>query len=132
MLWMIWIKRCCFFLLLIMKSAFAIEVAITVDDLPYVGDYEKNPTADKLKTVQLMLDEVLTQYEKVGVQFISLPDALADPVYAINADTVSDTGYTFLNEIRRSRHLQNPPTVTKFYDSIPENQLSTLCVENEK
>jgi peptidoglycan/xylan/chitin deacetylase (PgdA/CDA1 family) len=307
---MLWIKRCCFFLLLIMKSAFAIEVAITVDDLPYVGDYEKNPTTSKLQTVQrmldvfkkhhlteiygfingyrvdneqsreilqlwvqsgpllgnhtyshmdlvshsantyiqdiqkndpilikfmgnknyhyfrypylregnteakreavrdyllnhhyqiaevtmdfwdylwnvpyerclkqknqnaiaylktsylsssvnaiqaaralsyvlfqrdikyilllhigsfdaIMLDKVLTEYEKAGVHFISLPDALSDPVYAINADTVSDTGYTFLNEIRRSRHLPNPPTVTKFYDSIPEDKLSTLCV----
>jgi peptidoglycan/xylan/chitin deacetylase (PgdA/CDA1 family) len=74
-----------------------------------------------------MLDQLLTQYEKLGVKFISLPDALSDKAYNINSGTIRDTGYTFLNEIRVSRKLHNPDIVKIFYDSIPENKLAAIC-----
>lgn len=75
----------------------------------------------------LMLDDLLTAYEKNGVKFISLKDALTDDVYQINPNIVSDRTYTFLNQIRLSRGLQNPPVVTKLYDSFPESKLDSLC-----
>ncbi len=74
-----------------------------------------------------MLDQVLTQYEKLGVKFIALPDALSDKVYDIDSGTIRDTGYTFLNEIRVSRKLNNPEVVKSFYNLIPENKLATMC-----
>jgi len=76
-----------------------------------------------------MLDQLLTQYEKRGVKFISLQDALSDQIYNINSGTIGNVGYTFLNEIRVSRNLHNPEVVSKFYDSIPENRLASICNE---
>lgn len=75
----------------------------------------------------IMLDQVLTRYEKLGAKFISLPEALTDEVYSINSEIIRDTGYTLLNEIRLSRKLDNPDSVTKFYNSIPEDRLSQIC-----
>ena len=77
----------------------------------------------------IMLDQVLSSYEKLGVKFIPLPVALSDKVYSIDSGIVRDTGYTFLNEIRLSRKLANPKSVTKFYDSIPEDKLGKICGE---
>ena len=74
-----------------------------------------------------MLDQLLTQYEKLGVKFITLQDALNDKAYDINSGVISNTGYTFLNEIRVSRKLPNPEIVKTFYDSIPEQKLATIC-----
>src|SRR6185437_2043197 len=76
-----------------------------------------------------MLDQLLTQYEKRCVKFISLQDALSDQIYNINSGTIGNVGYTFLNEIRVSRNLHNPEVVSKFYDSIPENRLASICNE---
>lgn len=58
-----------------------------------------------------MLDELLTAYEKNGVKFISLSDALNDEIYKINPNVVGDRTYTFLNQIRASRGLKNPVSV---------------------
>lgn len=74
-----------------------------------------------------MLDKLLTAYEKHGVKFISLPEALTDEVYTINPNVVRDRAYTFLNQVRLSRGLQNPGIVTKLYDTLPEEKLSNLC-----
>lgn len=74
-----------------------------------------------------MLDELLTAYEKQNVKFISLKDALSDEVYKINPNVVRDRAYTFLNQVRLSRGLNNPDIVTKLYESLPEDQLNKLC-----
>lgn len=74
-----------------------------------------------------MLDELLTAYEKHGVKFISLPEALTDEVYTINPNVVRDRAYTFLNQVRLSRGLKNPDIVAKLYDTLPEEKLSNLC-----
>jgi len=73
------------------------------------------------------LDSLLTAYEKRGIKFISLPDALSDPVYKVNPGIVRDRSYTFLNQIRLSRHLKNPKIVDKLYDMLPEGELEKLC-----
>lgn len=75
----------------------------------------------------LMLDDLLTAYEEHGVKFISLHDALRDEVYQINPNVIRDRTYTFLNQIRISRGLPNPPIVTELYQQIPEDKLDKLC-----
>jgi len=74
-----------------------------------------------------MLDELLTSYEKQNTQFISLPEALSDNVYEINPNIVRDRAYTFLNQVRLSRGLENPEIVKKLYASLPEEKLEKLC-----
>ena len=75
----------------------------------------------------LMLDDLLKTYEKQKVTFISLPDALKDTVYEINPNVVRDRAYTFLNQVRLSRGLTNPPVVSKLYATLPEDKLNNLC-----
>lgn len=74
-----------------------------------------------------MLDALLTAYEKNGVTFISLADALSDEVYQINPNIVRDRAYTFLNQVRLSRGLENPDVVQQLYASLPEDKLDQLC-----
>jgi peptidoglycan/xylan/chitin deacetylase (PgdA/CDA1 family) len=74
-----------------------------------------------------MLDELLTNYERKGVVFVSLQDVLTDEIYKINPNIVRDRAYTFLNQLRLSRNLENPEIVTKLYETLPEDKLSKLC-----
>lgn len=74
-----------------------------------------------------MLDELLTHYEKQNIKFISLNNALSDPVYQINPNVIRERAYTFLNQIRLSRGLANPEIVNKLYNSLPEDKLNQLC-----
>lgn len=61
-----------------------------------------------------MLDDMLTAFEQKGVKFIDLTDALNDLVYTINPEIVRDRTYTFLNQIRLQRNLDNPSVVKIF------------------
>lgn len=74
-----------------------------------------------------MLDKLLTEYERRGVRFISLNNALQDDVYQINPNVVSNRTYTFLNQIRLSRKLKNPLIVQQLYDMLPEEKLNRIC-----
>lgn len=74
-----------------------------------------------------MLDELLTSYEKQDIKFISLKDALSDPIYQVNPNIVRERAYTFLNQIRLSRGLENPAIVEKLYNTFPEDKLDQLC-----
>lgn len=74
-----------------------------------------------------MLDELLTNFEKQNIKFISLQDALNDPVYQINPNIVRERSYTFLNQVRLSRGLENPEIVEKLYKALPEDKLNQLC-----
>lgn len=74
-----------------------------------------------------MLDELLTNYEKQNIKFISLKNALSDPVYQINPNIVRERAYTFLNQILLSRGLKNPEIVEKLYNTLPEDKLDQLC-----
>lgn len=74
-----------------------------------------------------MLDELLTSYENQGVKFITLSEALNDPVYKINPNVIRERAYTFLNQVPLSKHLKNPDVVEKLYESLPEDKLNQLC-----
>jgi len=73
------------------------------------------------------LDELLTGYEKQQVKFISLSDALTDEAYQINPNIVRERAYTFLNQVRLARGLNNPDSVKELYDTLPEEKLKNLC-----
>jgi peptidoglycan/xylan/chitin deacetylase (PgdA/CDA1 family) len=73
------------------------------------------------------LDDLLTEYEKQGMKFVDLSQALSDSVYKIDTNIVRDRSYTFLNQIRLSRHLKNPEIVNKLYSTLPEEKLEKIC-----
>jgi hypothetical protein len=75
-----------------------------------------------------MLDELLTAYENHGVKWITLDEALSDDVYNYNPNIVRDRAYTFLNQVRLSKGLDNPPIVDKLYSELPEDELNSLCI----
>jgi len=76
----------------------------------------------------LVLDEILTRWEAMGVKFISLDEAMRDPAYAINPN-VTGPSWTFLNQVRRARGVENPPELQKIYDRSTqlEAELSKVC-----
>lgn len=74
-----------------------------------------------------MFDQLLSEYEKLNIKFIALPDALNDPAYQINPNIVRKRAYTFLNQVRLMRGLPNPSIVNDLYDSLPEEKLNNLC-----
>lgn len=74
-----------------------------------------------------MLDDLLTSYEKQNVKFITLQEALNDEVYKFNPDIIRDRSYTFLNQVRLTKGLNNPDIVDKLYASLPEEQLEQIC-----
>lgn len=75
-----------------------------------------------------MLDTLLTSYENKHIKFISLNEALKDDVYQINPNIVRDRAYTFLNQVRLAREMQNPVIVDKLYATLPEDKLNNLCL----
>lgn len=74
-----------------------------------------------------MLDKLLTSYEQHGVKFISLEEALGEKAYIFNPDIAKERSYTFLNQMRLVRKLDNPKAVQELYESFPEEKLLVLC-----
>lgn len=75
----------------------------------------------------LMLDDLLTAYEKHGVKFVSLQEALQDEVYNINPNIVKENTDTFLTQLRLAKKLSAPDIVRRLLESIPEEKLDKLC-----
>lgn len=75
----------------------------------------------------LMLDDLLTAYEKQGVTFISLADALQDDVYKINSNLVSENTGSFLEQMAHAKNIAVPNTVEVLMDDIPIKKLLNLC-----
>jgi peptidoglycan/xylan/chitin deacetylase (PgdA/CDA1 family) len=74
-----------------------------------------------------MLDELLSAYERQGVKFIPLSEALKDPVYATDTG-VAEYGSTFPNQVLRTRN----KTLASFgITAAPtgenEEKLKTIC-----
>ena len=63
----------------------------------------------------VMFDELLTQYETMGVEFISLDQALADPVYDIVEIPEGGVGGTLLEHLISVRGADHPPWFTHPY-----------------
>jgi hypothetical protein len=69
-----------------------------------------------------VLDRLLTEYEKLGVRFVPLDQALADPVYAVEPTTPRTSEGTFLSQVRAARGAEDPPE-----PNLPESLLGALC-----
>jgi peptidoglycan/xylan/chitin deacetylase (PgdA/CDA1 family) len=70
----------------------------------------------------LVLDELLTQYERQGVRFVSLEQAMADPIYAVEPRAPRAWEGTFLAQVREARGVDDPPE-----PNLPEALLGALC-----
>jgi peptidoglycan/xylan/chitin deacetylase (PgdA/CDA1 family) len=55
------------------------------------------------------LDKILKNWRANGVQFVSLDEALSDPVYAINPNLAYEGGRGFLEQISLARNIPLPP-----------------------
>ncbi len=74
----------------------------------------------------IMVDDILKHWRSQGVQFISLDEALADPVYAINPNVVYDDGRDFLAQIAMARKVDIEPLVDTTYTI---DNLNQMCPE---
>jgi peptidoglycan/xylan/chitin deacetylase (PgdA/CDA1 family) len=76
------------------------------------------------------LDNTLTNWTKAGAEFITLQDAMKDPIYDIDPNIVSNSPNLFTNQIRHMRGLKNPPEVLKIFlhTADVEKALETTCV----
>jgi hypothetical protein len=117
----------CSYALEVAQSLYALTISHELSELLFKRDIKNILLLHIGEFDAVMLDKLLTAYEKRGVKFISLADALKDDVYKINPNVVSDRTYTFLNQIRVARGLENPPSVKKLYGELPEEKLDGLC-----
>jgi peptidoglycan/xylan/chitin deacetylase (PgdA/CDA1 family) len=69
-----------------------------------------------------LVDELLTLYEKLGVRFVPLEQAMADPLYAVEPRTPRAWEGTFLEQVREARGVADPPE-----PNLPEALLGALC-----
>jgi peptidoglycan-N-acetylglucosamine deacetylase len=68
----------------------------------------------------LMLDDLLTMYERRGVRFIPVAEALTDPIYSIDPGMTGRANFLLqLLHATGRRRAQEPP------DPVPE--LDTMC-----
>lgn len=75
----------------------------------------------------LMLDDLLTAFEKHQIKFIALPEALQDKAYQLNPNIVSKNTGTFLDQMLLAKKIQPPNDVKNFIASIPEKKIDNLC-----
>jgi peptidoglycan/xylan/chitin deacetylase (PgdA/CDA1 family) len=74
-----------------------------------------------------MMDRLLSEYKKLGAKFISLQEALEDPVYRIDPEYVAPYGAEFPYQVLRQRGLKLEDVgLTRFTD-YPEEKLTTIC-----
>lgn len=69
-----------------------------------------------------MIDEVLTAYERLGVEWITLEEALADPIYADLPTAPKVTQGTLIESFIEARAVEHPP-----WPEHPEALLSVVC-----
>jgi peptidoglycan/xylan/chitin deacetylase (PgdA/CDA1 family) len=68
-----------------------------------------------------MLPELLALYRAKGVQFVSLQDALSDPVYREDPDIGEPAGGAFLELMMQTKQIKFPP------NSKPYKELEAMC-----
>jgi peptidoglycan/xylan/chitin deacetylase (PgdA/CDA1 family) len=70
----------------------------------------------------LVIDELLARYEREGVRFVSLDDAMADPIYTDEPKDPKAWEGTFLQQVREARGVTSPVE-----PALPEGLLDALC-----
>jgi peptidoglycan/xylan/chitin deacetylase (PgdA/CDA1 family) len=77
----------------------------------------------------VMLSTILNNFHAHHVTFITLDEALADPVYKLNPNYAYTGEYTFLKQIADSRHV----SATKWPGEIyPLRKLDNVCAQNTR
>jgi peptidoglycan/xylan/chitin deacetylase (PgdA/CDA1 family) len=75
-----------------------------------------------------MIDSLLTAYEKAGVKFIPLSEAVSDPVYELDPMIALKSGSEFTYQMMLSRHLKLSDLGMQSYgDLYPEKKLESIC-----
>jgi peptidoglycan/xylan/chitin deacetylase (PgdA/CDA1 family) len=70
----------------------------------------------------LVIDELLARYEREGARFVSLDDAMADPIYTEEPKDPKGWEGTFLQQVREARGVTSPVE-----PALPEGLLDALC-----
>jgi hypothetical protein len=70
------------------------------------------------------LDALLTAYEKEGARWVTLQQALADPVYAFDPDQPMKGGTGFLYFVAKARGVTTDPPI---YARGLEERLEQIC-----
>jgi peptidoglycan-N-acetylglucosamine deacetylase len=70
----------------------------------------------------LLIDELLTRYRRAGARFVSLDQAMADPIYAEEPKVPKAWEGTFLEQVRQARDVTSPVE-----PALPEGLLDALC-----
>ncbi|EYF02501.1 polysaccharide deacetylase family protein [Chondromyces apiculatus] len=68
------------------------------------------------------MDRLLTAYEKEGVRWVSLDEALSDPVYATDTGFTATWGQSMLEQMTEAHAAPHPP-----YIPLPTGFLRVLC-----
>jgi peptidoglycan-N-acetylglucosamine deacetylase len=69
-----------------------------------------------------MVDALLTTFEKADASFVSLEDALRDPVYEVNPQVTWRGEKTFLEQLTRAKQLPLPGA-----PEVPFRELELEC-----
>lgn len=75
----------------------------------------------------LMLNDLITAFEKHGVKFISLDEALQDQVYRINPNIVREETDIFTAQLLHAKKLSVSHHLAQLLASVPEKKLKRLC-----
>lgn len=65
-----------------------------------------------------MIEPLLAEYESLGVRFVPLDDALADPVYHVDPRIARSWGSPFLVQVELARHGDMPPGQAREYAEV--------------
>lgn len=77
-----------------------------------------------------MLDNLLMKYEKAGVKWVTLAEASSDPVFELNPNFISNSGFAFLYEFLQSKEKRLEDYDLDPVTQFPENDLIQTCMED--
>jgi len=69
-----------------------------------------------------MMDDLLREYDALGVRFVSLDDALEDPAYRVDPRVASSWGNSFLSQVELARGVARPAAPWP-----PHAEVAALC-----
>ena len=78
----------------------------------------------------LMMDALLAEYKKEGVEFIPLSEAVKDEIYQFDPAVVGEFGSEFTFQVMKSRGLTLKDVGLEPYADFPEERLKTLCLRS--
>jgi hypothetical protein len=75
------------------------------------------------------LTDIFSRLRAQGVEFISLAEAVADPVYKIDRKPASSEDRTFLEQVAQARNVANPMKDSLIAPEYTVERLSTVCAQ---